>query len=55
MAIAAALIYPSLEPELFNKATLFGLPVIIPQGGYVSCAMPIIFGSTVCKLCRKIF
>ena len=56
MAIAAALIYPSLGTmELFNKATLFGLPIIIPQGGYVSTVMPIIFAVLFASYVEKFF
>lgn len=44
MAIAAALIYPSLgTADLFNKATLLGMKITLPAGGYLSTVMPIIF------------
>ena len=37
MAIAAALIYPSLGiADLFNKATLLGMKITLPAGGYLS-------------------
>lgn len=62
MAIAAALIYPSLgivagtnveSMALFNKATLFGIKIALPAGGYLSTVMPIIFAIWIASYIEK--
>lgn len=54
MAIAAALIYPSLgTAELFNKATLLGMKITLPAGGYLNTVMPIIFAIWVASYIEK--
>lgn len=59
LGIASALIFPSLGlMEVFNSAAFFGIPIVIPKGGYLNTVMPIIFsiwlGSYVEKFFKKV-